>query len=298
MEQNIAQTDLGSSTYGIDWPGKNKDLNLNFGVRALNIGLTETLGIQVNEGRSFSSAFGGEDGKLLINETAARAMGLQHPVGTKVSMWGKDKTIIGLVKDFHVTSLHDAIVPMVFYFDPNHTSTVMVRLAAGHEKEALANMTDLYKQFNPGYVFEYKFLDEVFQAMYVGEQRVSLLSRYFAALAILISCLGLSGLAAFNAESRTKEIGIRKVLGASVGNITVLLSRNFIYLTILSMLIAFPLTWWLMRAWLVGFAYQTQMGWGIFALAGSFLVLIALLTVSYQSIRAAVANPATSLRSE
>jgi ABC-type antimicrobial peptide transport system permease subunit len=298
MEQNIAQTSLGSATYGISWPGKNNDLNLNFGVRALDYGLTETLGIQVKEGRTFSSAFGGEDSKLLINETAAKAMGLRHPVGTTISMWGKDKMIIGLVKDFHVTSLHEAIAPMVFYFDPQHTSTVMVRLAAGREKDALAGMTELYKQFNPGFVFEYKFLDEVFQAMYIGEQRVSLLSRYFAALAILISCLGLSGLAAFNAESRTKEIGIRKVLGASVGNISILLSKNFVYLTILSMLIAFPLTWWLMRAWLAGFAYQTQMGWGIFALAGSFLVVIALLTVSYQSIKAAVANPAASLRSE
>jgi ABC-type antimicrobial peptide transport system permease subunit len=159
-------------------------------------------------------------------------------------------------------------------------------------------MTELYKQFNPGFIFEYKFLDEVFQSLYLGEQRVSLLSRYFAALAILISCLGLSGLAAFNAESRTKEIGIRKVLGASVGNITLLLSKNFVYLTILAMLIAFPLTWWLMHAWLAGFAYRTQMGWWIFALAGSSLVLIALLTVSYQSIKAAVVNPAASLRTE
>jgi len=298
MEQNIVQADLGSSTYGIYWPGKEKDLNVDFGVRALDLGLTETLGIQIKEGRTFSKAFGAEDTKLLINETAAKIMGLEHPVGVTVSMWGQNKTIVGVVKDFHVTSLHEAIVPMVFYFNPQHTSTVMVRLAAGQEKAALSKMTELYKQFNPGFVFEYKFLDEAFQSLYVGEQRVSLLSRYFAALAILISCLGLSGLAAFNAESRTKEIGIRKVLGASVGNITILLSRNFVYLMILAMLIAFPLTWWLMHAWLAGFAYRTQMGWGIFALAGSSLVLIALLTVSYQSIKAAVVNPATSLRSE
>jgi len=298
MEQNIAQTDMGSSTYGIYWPGKEKDLNVNFGVRALDLGLTETLGIQVKEGRAFSMAFGGEDSKLLINETAAKTMGLSHPVGTTIRMWDQDKTIIGVVKDFHVTSLHDAIMPMVFYFNPRHTSTVMVRLAAGQEKAALSKMTDLYKQFNPGFAFEYKFLDEVFQSLYIGEQRVSLLSRYFAALAILISCLGLSGLAAFNAESRTKEIGIRKVLGASVGNIAVLLSRNFIYLMIFAMLIAFPVTWWLMHAWLAGFAYRTQMGWGIFAMAGSSLVLVALLTVSYQSVRAAVANPAESLRTE
>jgi len=298
MEQNIVQADIGSSTYGIYWPGKEKDLHVNFGVRALDLGLTETLGIQVKEGRTFSKAFGAEDTRLLINETAARIMGLEHPVGATISMWGQDKTIVGVVKDFHVTSLHESIMPMVFYFDPRHTSTVMVRLAAGQEKTALSKMAELYKQFNPGFIFEYKFLDEVFQSLYMGEQRVSLLSRYFAALAILISCLGLSGLAAFNAESRTKEIGIRKVLGASVGNITLLLSKNFVFLTILAMLIAFPLTWWLMHAWLAGFAYRTQMGWWIFALAGSSLMLIALLTVSYQSIKAAVVNPATSLRTE
>ncbi|HEY4207877.1 MAG TPA: ABC transporter permease [Puia sp.] len=298
MEQNIAQVDIGSSTYGISWPGKEKDLNVNFGVRALDLGLTETLGLQIKEGRTFSKTFGGEETKLLINETAARIMGLQHPVGSTIRMWDQDKTIVGVIKDFHITSLHEAIMPMVFYFDPNHTSTVMVRLAAGREKEALASMTGLYKQFNPGFVFEYKFLDEVYQSMYVAEQRVSLLSRYFAALAVLISCLGLSGLAAFNAESRAKEIGVRKVLGASVGNIAVLLSRNFIYLMILAMLIAFPVTWWLMHSWLSGFAYRTQMGWGTFAVAGSFLLLIALLTVSYQSIKAAVVNPAESLRTE
>jgi ABC-type antimicrobial peptide transport system permease subunit len=225
-------------------------------------------------------------------------MGLQHPVGTIVHLWDQDKTIVGVVKDFHVTSLHEAIMPMVFYFNPEHTSSVMVRLAAGREKEALSKMTYLYKQFNPGFAFEYKFLDEVFQSMYVGEQRVSLLSRYFAGLAILISCLGLSGLAAFNAESRTKEIGIRKVLGASAGNITMLLSRNFVYLMILAMLISFPFNWWLMDGWLAGFAYRTEMGWGIYAVAGCCLLLIALLSVCYQSIKAAVVNPADSLRAE
>jgi len=298
MEQNIVEPNLGSSTYGISWPGKPTDLTINFGVRALDYGILETMGIQLKEGRDFSPAFGQDSATLLCNETAARIMGLQHPIGTTLKMWGKDKTIVGVVKDFHVTSLHESILPMVFYFNPAHTSLVMTRIGAGRERATLSKMEDLYKRFNPGYVFEYKFLDEAFQSLYVSEQRVSILSRYFAALAILISCLGLSGLAAFNAESRTKEIGIRKVLGASVGNVTMLLSKNFVILMALAMLIAFPLTWWLMHAWLAGFAYRIELGWGIFVIAGLSLAVITLLTVSYQSIRAAVANPADSLRAE
>ena len=298
MEQNIVQNDLGSSTYGIYWPGKAPDLRVVFGVRALDYGVLQTMGIKLKEGRDFSPAFGVDSTKLIINETAARTMGLKNPVGSTINMWDREMTIIGVVKDFHVTSLHEAILPMVLYFNPGHTSTVMVRIGAGREKETLTRMAALYKQFNPGYVFEYKFLDQAYQSLYVAEQRVSLLSRYFAALAILISCLGLSGLAAYNAESRTKEIGIRKVLGASVGSITLLLSRHFITLMVLAMLVAFPLTWWLMHAWLTGFAYRIDMGWGIFAIAGISLVIVTLGTVTYQSIRAAIVPPANSLRAE
>lgn len=298
MEQSIAQNDMGSSTYGISWPGKASDQEVVFGVRALDYGVLQTMGMQLKEGRDFSPAFGVDSTKLIINETAVSTMGLKDPVGTTINMWGRNMTIIGVVKDFHVTSLHEAILPMVLYFDPSHTSTVMVRIGAGREKETLSRIAALYKQFNPGYVFEYKFIDQAYQSLYVAEQRVSLLSRYFAALAILISCLGLSGLAAYNAEARTKEIGIRKVLGASVGSITFLLSRHFVTLTAVAMLIAFPLTWWLMHAWLAGFAYRVDMGWGIFVIAGISLLVITLGTVSYQSIRAAIVSPANSLRAE
>ncbi|HVW62152.1 MAG TPA: FtsX-like permease family protein, partial [Puia sp.] len=298
MEQNIVGEDLGSSTYGIWWPGKPEGLNVNFGVRALDYGVLQTMGIRLKEGRDFSPAYGVDSTKLLCNETAVRVMGLKNPVGATVSMWNRNMTIIGVMKDFHVSSLHEPILPMVFYFNPAHTSTIIARVGPGREQQTLPRIAALYKRFNPGYVFEYKFQDETYQALYVSEQRVSLLSRYFAALAILISCLGLSGLAAYNAESRTKEIGIRKVLGASVGSVTILLSKNFVSLMALAMLIAFPLTWWLMHAWLGGFAYRINIGWGVFAIAGISLVVITLATVSYQSIKAAVVNPADSLRAE
>ena len=298
MEQNIAQADIGSSTYGVNWAGKPQNEEINFGVRSFNYGLTETLGMHIKEGRTFSTAFGQDSSNIMVNETAVRTMGLKNPIGARVNLWGQDKTVIGVVKDFHVSSLHDPIMPMLYYCEPGHTSLIMARLAAGQEKETLSRIGDFYRHFNPGFVFEYKFLDETYQSLYVSEQRISLLSRYFAGLAILISCLGLSGLAAYNAESRTKEIGIRKVLGASVQNVTLLLSKVFVRLIVISMLIAFPLTGWLMYNWLSGFAYHISIGWETYAIGGGILLLITLLTVSYQSIRAALINPVQSMRTE
>ena len=246
----------------------------------------------------FSKAYGAEDKGLILNETAVKLMGLKEPVGTKVNMWREDKTIIGVVKDFHITSLHEAISPVVLRFEPERTSTFMVKIAPRKERETIAKIEELYKKFNPGYLFEYRFLDELYQAQYISEQRVSVISKYFAALAIIISCLGLFGLATFNAEVRTKEIGIRKVLGASVSNLMVMLSRDFVLLIIIAMMIGFPLAWIAMNAWLDGFAYRINIGADVFIIAGVALVLLTLLTVSYQSLKAALMNPVKSLRTE
>jgi ABC-type antimicrobial peptide transport system permease subunit len=174
----------------------------------------------------------------------------------------------------------------------------MARIASGNEKETLRNLQSFYKKYNPGFVFNYTFVDDVYQAQYVSEQRVSVLSQCFAGLAILISCLGLFGLAAFNAEVRTKEIGIRKVLGASVQNIMLMLSKDFVRLILLAILIAFPLAWWAMNAWLRGFAYHINISPWLFAIAGLVVLLIAMATVSYQSLRTAWLNPVKSLRTE
>lgn len=299
MQEGIVQSSgSGSSTYGIEWPGKtDKDL-VDFVVRAVDFQMLETLGINFKVGRSFSNEFGAEDSKLIFNEAAIKAMGLKEPVGTTVKMWGENKSIIGVVKDFHVSSLHEPIAPMVFMYRPQNTSTIMVKLARGREKESLGSLQSLYKKYNPGYVFEYKFLDEVYKAQYISEQRVSMLSRYFAGLAILISCLGLFGLAAFNAEIRKKEIGIRKVLGASVGNVVMLLSRDFIKLVFIAILVAFPLAWWVMKNWLSNYTYRINLGADMFVIAGFSLVIVAILTVSYQSLRSAISSPVKSLKSE
>ncbi len=299
MQQGIVQgTSLGASTYGIEWPGKSpKDL-VDFAVRAVDIDLLETLGIKLKEGRSFSTAFGTDSAALIFNEAAIRAMGLTNPVGTKLRMWNEEKTIIGVVKDFHFASLHERIEPMVFFYQPKQTSTIVARIAAGREKETLSRLEGFYKKINPGYVLDYAFVDQQYQALYLSEQRVGILSRFFAGLAILISCLGLFGLAAYNASVRHKEIGIRKVLGASFNNILLLLSKDFMRLVTLAVVIAFPLSWWAMTQWLNGFAYHITIAPAVFVVAGAALFLIALLTLSYQSIRTAVTNPVNSLRSE
>jgi putative ABC transport system permease protein len=298
IQSNVVQTIGGSYTYGIEWPGKKENELVNFAIRSVDYDMLETLGIQFKEGRSFSKSFGADSSSLIFNETAINTMRLKDPLGTQVNMWGKKMTITGVVKDFHISSLHEPIAPMVFRYDPNNTSMFMVKMKAGQEKETLNKVEAFYKSYNPGYVFDYKFLDATYQSQYISEQRVSLLSRYFAGLAILISCLGLFGLATYNAEVRTKEIGIRKALGASVGNVMMLLSKDFVKLVIIAMLLAFPLSWWAMNSWLAGFAYRVNVGASAFIIAGISIIVFVALTISYQSIKAAIVNPGKSLRTE
>ncbi len=287
-----------ASTYGINWPGKSEKDLIDFNIRAVNYDVLEMLELPLAEGRGFSREFSDERSQLLFNETAIRAMGLKNPVGQKVEMWGESKIIAGVVKDFHLTSLHEPIAPLVIRFSPEETSTVLVRIKAGEEKATLDRLGAFYQAFNPGFTFEFRFLDEAYQALYVSEQRVSLLSRYFAGLAILISCLGLLGLSMFMAERRTKEIGIRKVLGASVAGITGLLAGDFLKLVLLAIVLAAPLAWWAMNTWLNDFAYHIEIPWWIAFMAGAAAVAVAFLTVGFQSVKAALTDPVRSLRSE
>lgn len=300
MQESIVQAPGkdGSSTYGIYWDGKtDKDL-VDFSVRAVDFETIELLDLKLADGRSFSRDYADEGSQLLFNETAIKAMRLQNPVGQQVTMWGEKKIIAGVIKDFHLTSLHEPILPMVFRFKPEETSTIMVRLKPGKEKNTIARMTSFYQQYNPGHSFDFKFLDEAYQAQYVSEQRVSQLSGYFAGLAILISCLGLFGLSAFTAEQRTKEIGIRKVLGASVTSITSLLAKDFLKLVFIAMVVVLPGAWYLMRDWLSQFAYHIELQWWMFAVACVLSVVIAFLTIGFQSVKAALVPPVKSLRSE
>jgi putative ABC transport system permease protein len=291
-------TGHNGGTSGVEWPGKNRNDMTEFELVAGDLDMINTLGMSIKEGRDFSADYPSDSSGIIFNEAAIRFMGLKNPIGQQVTLWDKPVKIVGVVGDFHFQSLHEKVKPLFIVLRPDWTSRFVIKVAADREKTAIAGLEQLYRQFNPGWSFAYTFMDESYQALYVSENRVSVLSRCFAVLAILISCLGLFGLAAFTAQRRNKEIGIRKVLGASVGGVVMLLSGDFLKLVLVAMLISFPLAWWTTSQWLKGFAYRIDIGLGIFALAGAFIILLTFLTISFQSIRAALANPAKSLKTE
>jgi hypothetical protein len=265
----------------------------------VNYDMIETLGVPLKAGRSFSRAFGTDPGKHIVNEAFVRALGLEDPVGKTVEGGnGLRIQIIGVVRDFHYRSLHEVIQPLVFTLEPNTPTTVLVRLQAGQERETLQRVGQFYKAFNPGFAFNYGFLDQAYQAQYVAEGRVSVLSGYAAVLAVLISCLGLLGLAAFSAERRRKEIGVRKVLGATESGIVALLSGEFARLVGIAIGVGLPVGFLIARAWLAGFAYRIDLEAWYFVLAGGVALLTALLTVGTQALRAARLNPVHCLKEE
>jgi putative ABC transport system permease protein len=263
----------------------------------VNYGLLETLGIEMAEGRAFSKDFA-DTAKIIFNETAIGAMELKNPVGQTISFNGRQMEIIGVVKDFHFSSLYENIPPMVLGLETTQLWNIVVRIQAGKEEKALSNIEKFYKTYNPGFPFDYKFLDQQYQSLYAAEKRVATLSRYFAGLAILISCLGLFGLAAFTARRRTKEIGIRKVLGASERSIVHLLSGSFTRLVLVSIGIGLPVSYFTMKYWLDSFAYRIDLTPFYFISAGLLALVISWFTVAAQAIRAAKTNPVNCLRHE
>jgi putative ABC transport system permease protein len=282
----------------IDWKGKYPNQDVEFEGLDMDYGMIEMLGMQMKEGRPFSRAFGSDTSSVIFNEAAIAAMGLKDPIGQYVTVWRHKMQIIGVVRDFHFESLYKKIPPFFFRCQQRDNQYVYVKLKAGRERETIARLETVYKQFHEGLAFEYRFLDDDYQALYESEQRVSVLSRYFAGIAILISCLGLFGLAAFTAQKRQKEIGIRKVVGASAPDVVVLLSKDFLRLMLLAILIAFPVAGWSMHQWLKGFAYRVAIDPLVFVLAGVSILFITLITISFQAVKAALANPIESLRSE
>ncbi len=290
---------VGSSTQGVTWSGKDTTKIILFSQNPVSYDYLATMGIKLKDGRDFSPTFSTDTSNYIINEEAAKKMGMKDPVGKEMTMWGRKGTIVGLVKSFHINTLHESIPPLILNMQRGENwGQIIVRTNPGQTKEAIASMEKAYKKFNPRFPFEYKFTDQEFAAQYKGENVVSKLANYFAFLAIFISCLGLFGLAMFTAEQRTKEIGVRKVLGASVVSITTMLSKDFLKLVLISAVIAFPLAWYLMKNWLQKYQYRIEIEWWFFLLAGIVAALIALLTVSYQSIKAALMNPIKSLKTE
>ena len=297
--------EVGSSTQGVRWPGKDTTKLILFSNNPITYDYVKTMGIELLAGRDFDPSYSLDTMNYLVNEAAARKIGYKDPVGKELTMWGDKGTIIGLMKDFHHNSLHVPIEPLILRLykgswvkEGGYWGNVIIRTEKGQSKQALAGMEKVFKKFSPGFPFKYYFTDDEIEKNYKAEYTVSKLSRYFAFLAIFISCLGLFGLVTFTAEQKTKEIGIRKVLGASVTGIVRMLSKDFLKLVLLAAVIAFPVAWWLMHKWLMDFEYRIDIGWWVFVVAGIVALLIALLTISFQSIKAAIANPVKSLRTE
>jgi ABC-type antimicrobial peptide transport system permease subunit len=259
--------------------------------------LVETLNMELKEGRSFSRNFSAESSNVIFNEAAIESMGLTNPVGQTVRVRGEEKQIIGVVKNFHFESLYENVHPFYFMLS-DRAENMMVKIKAGTAQETLAQLGDFYQEFNQGVPFEYRFLDEDYQKLYASENRVAVLSRYFAGFAILISCLGLFGLATFTAERRLKEIGIRKILGSSNWGIIYLLSGDFTKMVLISIFIALPFSYFLTAHWLDDFAYRIDLAWWYFAGAGLAALLIAWFTVGLQTVKAARINPTQCLKEE
>ena len=292
-------TNIENGTGGVDWDGKDQTLNIEFTQASVGYDFTHTMKLTMASGRDYSRDFATDSVGYIVNEAAMKRIGYKDPIGRRLTFWGKKGTIIGVVKDFHFTSLHDPIRPFVIRLaEKEDYGSALIRTQPGKTKEALASLETLCKQLNPNFQFVYSFSDEEYKKLYNNEQIISKLSNVFAFLAIFISCLGLLGLAMFTAEQRIKEIGIRKVLGASVGSLFALLSREFLILVFISLLIASPLAWWAMHHWLQGFAYRTPVQWWIFVLSGVIAILITFITVSFQSAKAALMNPVKSLKTE
>ena len=262
-----------------------------------------TLGMQMAAGRNFSTAYGTDSSGVILNETAAQAFGwTDKAIGHTVSHTDNDGTkktyrVIGVVNDFHFRSLHERIAPLVMVLSKN-SGTVIVKIRTKDISVLLTSLKKQWEQLTTDAPFTYSFLDQRFNETYLAEQKIGRILGLFAGLTIFVACLGLFGLATFTAEQRTKEIGVRKVLGASVGSIVGLLSKDFLKLVLVAIVIASPLAWWAMTKWLQSFAYKIDIDWWMFAGAGLLAVAIALLTVSFQSIKAALMNPVKSLRSE
>jgi putative ABC transport system permease protein len=290
--------DLRNGTTGIEWPGKDLDSSTDFRYAFVDYDLIETLGIEMAEGRSFSRDFGADSTAIIVNQAAVNVMGMGNPIGNTIRLWGNEREIIGVVEDFHYKSLRNEVEPMFMVLSPPDASDGFVRVETDDISQTLSQIEQVHTQVNPAFPFEYTFMDESYASLYESEMRVGEISKYFALFAVLISCLGLFGLSAFTAQQRRKEIGIRKVMGASIRGLVTMLSKDFILLMLMSMLIALPVSWWVMNRWLEDYAYHIEIGPGVFLLTGVLVLLIALLTVSYQSTKAALADPVKSLRYE
>jgi putative ABC transport system permease protein len=291
-------TNINSATGDLNWPSKSTDVNLFITQVSVDKDFIPLMKIKFIEGNNFTGS-SADSNKYIINETAARAMGLKKPyTGQEISLHNVKGTIAGVVKDFNFQSLKEKISPLIFFTFWHNRNILYVRTTADHSQNAIAAAKKQYEKYATDNPFSYRFLDQDFEKQYLSDQRAGLLFNVFAGIAIFISCLGLFGLVTSTAQAKVKEIGIRKVLGASVSGIVQLLSKDFLKLVLVGIIIAIPVAWWAMDKWLQAFAYRTNISWWIFLVAACVALVIAIVTISLQAIKAAIANPVKSLRTE
>jgi hypothetical protein len=294
---NQAIWQVGNTTGDTDWEGKTP--STVFMIHPINVlaNFKDALGLELVEGRWFSEDRA-DTASLILNETAVKAAGIENPVGKSFTLWQTKGTIIGVVKDFHHASMHEKIEPSVFIHAPDWYNLVYVKLNGRDTEGAIKATEKVWKQYSPKLPFAYTFMDADYDAMYRSELRTGKVFTGFSIVAVVISCLGLFGLATFTASQRTKEIGVRKVLGATVSQIVMLLSKDFLRLVVIAFIISVPIAWFATQLWLQGFAYKVSMDWTVFALAGGLALIIAFITVSFQTVTAGTSNPVDALRNE
>jgi len=288
-----------NSTSGAEWDGKGDEETFLVHYNIVDYDFIETFKIEMSEGRSFSQEFSDDTNfGFLLNEEAIKQMGIEEPVGKKYSIGGMEGQIVGVMKDFHFKSLHDPIEPMMFIMMKDHLEYLVVRIDTSDPENTISYLEETMSKFDPEKKYEFKFFDERYDAMYRSEQQMGTILKLFTGLAIFIACLGLFGLSTFMTQQRTKEIGIRKVLGASTSNIVIILSKEFTKWVIIANLIACPVAYFIMNKLFQNFAYRVDMGYKIFSITVILSILIAIITVSFQTIRVAYSNPVDALKYE
>jgi len=299
---NSSVLQLGSNTGDFTWEGKNPSKQVLITVEGVSPEYISTMGMKLKEGRDFYPDIKTDSSNVIINESLAKIIGAKNIIGSLISRDNQKLTVVGVVKDFVYSDMYAPASPLILFSDTSNCNFFTARLNNSIPiSDAISKMETIVKKDNPGYPFQYDFVDVQFGNLFKTETLIGELAEVFSILAIVISCLGLFGLAAYTAEKRTKEVGIRKVLGASAQGLAALLSKDFLQLVIISCIIAFPVAWWKMNDWLNDQQYQQyriHISWWVFILAGLLAVVIALITVSYQAIKAAIANPVKSLRTE
>jgi len=289
---------VGAMTTGVKWPGKGENEKVPFRLVWSDKDFIPTMKMELIEGSNFTNNKS-DSTNYIINETAAKRIGYQRAVGSPLDVWNSPSgKVIGVVKDFHNVNLHNSIEPLIIMCRTQNTWRGFVKIESASAGRAIEHLAATQKKFDPAYPFDYEFLDKSFEKEYANESTIEKLSTAFTAVAIFISSLGLFGLASFMAERRTKEIGIRKVMGATVQQVTLLLSKDFLKLLVISFLVAIPLAWMGANQWLVTFAYHFDLTFVLPLIAAAVLFFTALVSVGYQSIKVAIGNPVESLRSE